>query len=400
MQDTEILERVETAGANVAAYDRPAEAVLVEDGEDEEEHLGWSGDYDISVIPNDFNVSTLCNFLDKGVIVVPDFQRDYVWDKGKASRFIESVAVGLPVPEFFFYAANRNEWWVVDGQQRMMSIYYFRKGRFPRAGGAVEVSRLMRKGGLPREMWDDNQKFSRFALALKSRGGRASELHGQTFENLEERLALRPLRAIVIRQHSPNGDNAAFEIFDRLNTGGVKLSAQQIRTCVFYSPFLRMADKVNRESEGWRRIYGKNPERDQRDVQVIVRALALLMDGENYAPLMLRFLNNFCREMSAAPEPEVARLRGLFEGFVRACANAEKSFRIKGFRAPLFEAVFVAALRECHREGRMPEGAVNPDAIRQLSENKDFEGTTLRNSTATDNVRKRMKIARDLIAPL
>ena len=278
MQDTEVLEREEVAA--VSPYERPAEAVLVEDGE-EEEHLGWSGSYDISVIPNDFNLSTLCNFLDKGVITVPEFQRDYVWDRRKASRFIESLALGLPVPEFFLYEAKRDEWWVVDGQQRMMSIYYFSKGRFPRASKVVELSRLMREGGFAEDVWKNNQMFSNFPLALKPARGQPGELHGQTYGDLEGHLALRPLRAIVVRQHSPDGDNAAFEIFDRLNTGGVKLSAQQIRTCVFHSPFLQMVDEVNRQSEIWRRIFGKPPERDQRDVQVIVRALALLMNGKN-----------------------------------------------------------------------------------------------------------------------
>ena len=180
------------------------------------------------------------------MIVIPNFQREFVWDKRKASRFIESLAVGLPVPELFLYQIERNKLWVVDGQQRLMTIYFFRKGRFPRPKEVVAVGRRMRDGDmLPEETWADNSKFSRFSLDLRSPNGGAGDLNGQSYDDLAGRLELKPLRTIVIRQFSPDGFNAAYEIFDRLNTGGVKLSPQQIRMCLFRSPFLEMVDELN-----------------------------------------------------------------------------------------------------------------------------------------------------------
>jgi uncharacterized protein with ParB-like and HNH nuclease domain len=55
-----------------------------------------------------------------------------VWDLGRASKLIESLLLGLPVPQIFLYEAARNEFLVIDGQQRLMSIYYFIKQRFPK----------------------------------------------------------------------------------------------------------------------------------------------------------------------------------------------------------------------------------------------------------------------------
>ena len=54
--------------------------------------------YDISVIPNDFNVMTINSLIESGIISMPAFQRNYVWDRKRASRFIESLILGLPVP--------------------------------------------------------------------------------------------------------------------------------------------------------------------------------------------------------------------------------------------------------------------------------------------------------------
>ena len=59
--------------------------------------------YDISVIPNDFNVMTINSLIESGVISMPAFQRNYVWDRKRASRFIESLILGLPIPQIFLY---------------------------------------------------------------------------------------------------------------------------------------------------------------------------------------------------------------------------------------------------------------------------------------------------------
>lgn len=86
--------------------------------------------YDISVIPNDFNVMTINNLMETGIIKMPAFQRNYVWDRKRASRFIESLILGLPVPQIFLYQKERNQFSVIDGQQRLMTIYFFENKDF------------------------------------------------------------------------------------------------------------------------------------------------------------------------------------------------------------------------------------------------------------------------------
>ena len=85
--------------------------------------------YDISVIPNDFNITTV-------------FQRNYIWDKKRASRFIESLILGLPVPQIFLYQKERNKFLVIDGQQRLLSIYYYIKQRFPLVEKRAELRKV------------------------------------------------------------------------------------------------------------------------------------------------------------------------------------------------------------------------------------------------------------------
>ncbi|HMF47891.1 MAG TPA: DUF262 domain-containing protein [Candidatus Saccharimonadales bacterium] len=100
-----------------------------DDYADEEDELQID-EYDITATPNDFNVSTLFNFIESGAVGIPGFQRNFVWDQVRASKLIESLILGIPVPQLFLYEQARNRFLVIDGQQRLMSIYYFVKRKF------------------------------------------------------------------------------------------------------------------------------------------------------------------------------------------------------------------------------------------------------------------------------
>ena len=64
-------------------------------------------EYEISAVPSDFNVMTLKQLVDNGWVRIPGFQRHFVWDLGTASKLIESLILGLPVPQLFLYEQER-----------------------------------------------------------------------------------------------------------------------------------------------------------------------------------------------------------------------------------------------------------------------------------------------------
>src|SRR5262249_38549581 len=64
-------------------------------------------EYDITASPNDFNILTLYSFIESGAVKIPGFQRNFVWDLKRASKLIESVIIGLPVPQIFLYEEIR-----------------------------------------------------------------------------------------------------------------------------------------------------------------------------------------------------------------------------------------------------------------------------------------------------
>ena len=126
----------------------------------DETESGQIDEYDVTATPNDFNVLTLFSFIEAGAVRIPGFQRNFVWDKIRASKLIESLILGIPVPQIFLYEQSKNLFLVIDGQQRLMSIYYFLKRRFPRKDKRGELRAVFFvKRGIPHENHQKEEYF-------------------------------------------------------------------------------------------------------------------------------------------------------------------------------------------------------------------------------------------------
>ena len=262
---------------------------------------GYIPQYDITAVPNDFNVDVIVSYIDAGTIVIPGFQRNFVWDVARASRLIESLLIGLPVPQVFLYQRDRGPLVLIDGQQRLMTLYYFKKGRFPRRDARARIRDLFDKhGSLPESVLQDDNLFSDFKLTLKSPEGEPADrspFHGKKYATLDgdqQAFNLRTVRNVVIKQVRPTDDHSSmFEVFNRLNSGGVNLTAQELRASLYDSNFMRRLLQMNRRAE-WRRLLSRSePDVRFKDVEILLRAFSLLTYIDNYSPSMVKFLNRY-----------------------------------------------------------------------------------------------------------
>lgn len=357
-------------------------------------------EYDITAAPNDFNVLTIHSFLESGAVRIPGFQRNYVWDINRASKLIESLILGLPVPQVFLYEVERNKFLVIDGQQRLMSIYYFIKQRFPRKDRRSELRIIFDENGkIPDSVIHDDNYFENFRLklgeSLPNHPNRFKGLAYQTLEGYKTQFELRTIRNVIIKQNSPQGDDSSmYEVFNRLNTGGVNLKPQEIRTSMYHSDFYEMLYHSNSASK-WRYLLGnKDPDLHMKDVEVLLRGFALLIDGENYAPSMVKFLNQFSRKARGHTAEQNNYLAELMASFLDTCSDLpENAFLNKKsgrFNVALYEATFVAACKTPFAEKRMLNGKITPERLNALESNKEFLDAMLEGTTQTKNVKARL----------
>lgn len=366
-------------------------------------------EYDITSSPRDLTPASIVDMVDSGIIEIPLFQRNYIWDIKKASKLIESLILGLPVPELFFYSEGdeNSRYKIIDGQQRLLSIYFFLKGRFPRTQDSrIILGKEINSGCELERFLSENKYFTDFALQLNSeKDGIKSRYNGLKYSNLDKdtqiKLRLRRyLRTVVVRQNKPdNNSSSMFEIFNRLNTGGAALNNQEVRASLYYCDFYKMISELN-DFDGWRNLLGK-PVKDlhSNDVELILRVLALLVDGDKYAPKMASFLNAFSQKSKSFDSSFIQFLKDIFIAFIDACKNLEDKafFRNGRFSKPFFESVFCATCEDSYKKHDINIGDIDAQSFNALKCDETFINNMQAGSSSSDSITNRRNRAKELL---
>ena len=367
-------------------------------------------EYDITASPRDLTPASIVDMVDSGIIEIPLFQRNYIWDIKKASKLIESLILGLPVPELFFYSEGdeNSRYKIIDGQQRLLSIYFFLKGRFPRnQDSRILLGKEINSGCELERFLSDNKYFTDFALQLNSeKDGIKSRYNGLKYLNLDKdtqiKLRLRRyLRTVVVRQNKPdNNSSSMFEIFNRLNTGGAALNNQEIRASLYYCDFYKMISELN-DYDAWRNLLGK-PVKDlhSNDIELILRVLALLVDGDKYAPKMASFLNVFSQRSKSFDSDFIKFLKDIFIAFVESCKNLEDKafFRNGRFSKPFFESVFCAVCEDSYKNHTVNIKHINASSFNALKCDAKFIDNMQAGSSSSDSITNRRNRAKELLS--
>lgn len=376
---------------------------------DDETNLseGYSiGEYDVTASPNDFNLKTLFDFVESGALVIPGFQRNYVWDIGRASKLIESILLGLPIPQIFLYEESRNRFLVIDGQQRLMSIFYFIKQRFPRKEKRVEIRRIFGEYGyIPEEILGNDDYFKKFNLSLPDPiPGNKNRFHGinySTLGDLKLSFDMRTVRNVIVKQNLPqNDDSAVFEIFNRLNSGGVNLTPQEIRASLYHSKFYDMLFKINNDNR-WRKILDSlEADLHARDVEILLRSFAMLVGGEKYKPSMLKFLNAFSNDCKKLGQDDISYLQGLFYSFLESAKELPDRIFFSArnrFATLFFEAIFVVVAADAYREKKFISEKLDPEKIKQVFSDEAFNDASQTDTASAANVKTRLARAKAIM---
>ena len=371
-------------------------------------------EYDITTTPRDLTPASIVDMIDAGIIEIPLFQREYVWDIKKASKLVESLILGLPVPELFFYIENDDDdkYKVIDGQQRLLSIYFFVKGRFPRSSSARLILRKKLNNGnlsdssLLKSLIENEKLFRDFYLKLNDNGENNSinQYDGKKFGTLDKTTQIkfklrRSIRAVLVRQNKPDNDESMFEIFNRLNTGGIPLNPQEIRASLYYCDFYKMLIELSNNPK-WKKILN-NTNRDlhSKDIEIILRAFALLEDGDNYSPKMVNFLNKFSKKSKKFTTDHTNYLYELFLSFLDSCSELEKKafFRNNRFSHTLFESVFVVVCKKAFHNNKKKKKKIDPESFENLKNDENFTSFLQNGSSSSDNIKGRIELSESKI---
>lgn len=328
--------------------------------------------FSISSYGADYTVDSLVKRVENKSFFVPPFQRSLVWNAKQASRFIESLLMGLPVPGIFvFREAQTNRHLIVDGQQRLTTLHSFYTGLFRK-----EEFRLV--------------------------DVRAPWLN-KTYKELDDHDKLRlddsVIHTTIFRQDEPqDNDNSIYEVFERINSGGIKLSDQEIRVSVNFGAFTDLLKALNDE-EKWRAVYGTKSVR-LKDQELILRFLALSSGLDSYSRPMRVFLNKFMEKNKNLAAAQAADFTTKFSSAINFVHSAlgKRAFRPeRSLNTAVFDATMVG-LSDRLTAGPITDTAGFVVAYDKLLEDEGFRDAFTRSTADEEKVKLRIRLAKGAFA--
>jgi len=300
----------------------------------------------------------------------PEFQRDFVWDINRASLFIDSLIIGLPIPSIFLGKRKSDESFIViDGQQRLKSLYYFFKGKFK----SNRKERKFLLQNLDNRDW--NSKSYEELGDVPQRSFRNAVLNTTVIENID----VTP--------------TAISDIFHRLNTGGMALNDQEIRNCIYAGEFNQLLAKMN-DNKDWLKLLGKiAPNKRLRDIELILRFIALNENYANYQPSMREFLNKFM-EKNQDENLKFNEIIDLFNQTVNKLNKeiGQDAFRQKRyFNRAICDAIMVG-IASLIKDGNLTKNLKVKHA--ELLNDSDFSLYVSESTTVSKNVIGRINLAK------
>lgn len=239
-------------------------------------------------------------FQEEAVVVPPEYQRQFVWEETRESDLIESIFLGIPVPSLFMATNADSTWEIVDGVQRLSTLVHF----------IAEPSDILARIGR--------------AEPLKIKGlEKLTEFNGSTYDSIPKSLQLafqtRPIRVTVLNDKSDL--NVRFDLFERLNTGGVSLTNQEIRNCIFRGPLNEQLKKLARSHDFLTAVRLKTSEYQNGTAEeFVLRFFAYLENRSDFEHSVKGFFNDYMK--ANASRKIAARSLNLFKSAMNTLARA------------------------------------------------------------------------------
>ena len=295
----------------------------------------------------DFSVITLVKMMEDDEVTIPEFQRRYVWSDRQASRLIESLIIQCPVPVIYLNQEKDETFSVIDGNQRLNSLKHFLEDKFTLIG-------------------------------LTS----YPELTGLKYSQLDKRfqrhISNRVLRCTVILKDTH--PQVKFDVFERLNSGAVALTRQELRHGLYYGELLKTAAEVATELK-LDKHFGRRVDKRMKAEELVLRYWALSQGIGMYEKPLATFITNYA-ESNRNPDDEdlekllneirLAHARATIL-FGEHCFSFSKAGKPR-FNAAVFDAQMVASSRLTAPKFRLLEGQIDEIQAKyvELQDNPEY----------------------------
>ena len=369
----------------------------VEKMNDEKENGTDNDDFDLSgqrkihTSIGDPEIKGLHDKCKKGRLdIQPDFQRQFVWDAQKSSQLMESALLGIPLPVVYLSEESDGKVSVIDGQQRLTAFFSFIDGKFPDG---------------------KDFKLSGLKIFTKYNKKRFSDMP----EEDQEKISECKIRTITFSQDS--NEDLKFEIFERLNSGSVKLNDQELRNCIYRGAYNDLLRDLSEDTEYMKIMGYSKPHKRMLDIEYVLRFASFYHQTFlKYSSPMKKFMNKEMEQRQHISDVDSAKLKTVFKNSVSLIHSllGESAFRrflrgdevnlagrweTKKFNASLFDILMWSFADKDKNLVMSNLDSIREELIYLMTSNQNFIDSILLATSSTKRVHLRFDIWRRIAGP-
>lgn len=326
----------------------------------------------------DITVKQLVDMVAEGQIhVAPEYQRHFVWDEARQSNLVESIFLGIPVPSLFMATNDDSSWEVIDGLQRITTIVNFIRPTFKNPAKDIAKETL---------------KISEL--------GKLKSLSGSVYADLPETIKLnlltRPIRITVLNDLSDF--RVRFDLFERLNTGGIVLHEQEIRNCVYqgrFNNFIKTCAADPRVDA----LIKRTDKRGRGNLEeLILKFFAYFEDRDKFKHSVKDFLNDYMARKTKRFDNE-GDLHRTFERMLTALTLALPGGIVRSDRPNTTPLVLAEAIMVGVADVIQAGRAVDNALLIGVLNNSDLKKLMTGGTNSSPKLLGRINMVRETIAP-
>ena len=350
----------------------------------------------------DMGFKALAEGVHDNLFVIPEYQRKYRWTKQQVEELATSLLRDLPIPPIYAFRNENGQLEILDGQQRVMSLYFYYIGRF--------FADTQQNVFDYRELDIDHTSNFEEALAKKYDivptkfymifGKEKCDITYATLpKDIKRKVDYTTISVVEIKTSMIDNPEATLhKIFTNLNNGGTRLSDQEMRNGVYPCKFSKMIDDINRNDLKWRKLYGHMSDKYD-DMEKLYRFCAMKkfvkydgMDfqikGDSGTIKIKEFIDAFTEQAFYFTSEEVKEYKESLENFFCSLDISRENFN----KVLITEGIFVV-LEKTHINVLITDEIYN-----DISEDAGIKSTMNARTFSRTNMNKRWKMIYDLLS--
>ena len=291
------------------------------------------GGITIQQYKTDVGFRTLVESVNENLYVIPKYQRKYRWSKEQVITLVESLICGLPIPPIYTCRNTKNQLEILDGQQRIMSLFFYYIGYYlnKKKNSCINFSDLVIGEHSFEEALLEQFELEELHINLKGKNGKTVNVDYASLPiEMKRRVDYTSITVIEIKVDDEKRKTEILrQIFANLNRGGTLLSAQEQRNGIYACEFYEMLQNFNRKDLVWRKIWGREDAKE-KDLEGLLRLCALkkyvrvketvpnydfVIDG--YKSSYTEMLDRFSEESMDFDEKQIAEYKESLSEFLK-----------------------------------------------------------------------------------